>query len=1240
MLDSRAEISLLPSFLLFVARSAKTSSNSSTAEGLEGTASLPSQPGPKTESSPRSSSMGPKKKRKAAKASPPRGEGPAATSSASSASSSSKPAAGPLSVDPTLPGFVGRMSYPSLQARRDMIRERLVVLRPGGGAAASAAASAVAGTGTGGDGGDAGPPPPGRGRPRGGRAGSGSGSGLGPSLSPPPPTAGGGGDAADELAEPRVPLIAKTDVHWDFVLKEMMWLSADFQSERKAHAAAGRKVGLAVKQFHKTKGTRKTREMAEFEVKRRRLAARMARDVRAWWAKVDRVVAHKQKSGADARRRKEMDRHLVYLVKQTERYGKGLAEMHAMEMGGGGEDRGMAGGGLTIEGALRGGTGANRASKAAVRDYARVRVEASDSELYGTSTADDSDDYEDASDFSDGKDDVTTLVEAERIGNRDEERDEAKKLLEESQMDIEQVLARLSEEAETSESALEVKEEVSAREKRTRRSRRVQFSPALKGTIETESSSGCNREQGPSTIALRPRRAYYSSGDGSDADDDADASDVEDFDASGSTSDDSADFEVDGRNAVDDETTLEAEERMGREMSASEEIAMLNAENEMSVEELRAKYAPKAAAVEAVKTEEVDLETETAGDTSGSEEFEASAVEGVDDETTMEAEERMGREMSASEEIAMLNAENEMSVEELRAKYAPKAAAVEAVKTEEVDLETETAGDTSGSEEFEASAVEGVDDETTMEAEERMGREMSASEEIAMLNAENEMSVEELRAKYAPKAAAVEAVKTEEVDLETETAGDTSGSEEFEASAVEGVDDETTMEAEERMGREMSASEEIAMLNAENEMSVEELRAKYAPKAAAVEAVKTEEVDLETETAGDTSGSEEFEASAVEGVDDETTMEAEERMGREMSASEEIAMLNAENEMSVEELRAKYADMNGTGDSEKANGGEELNPRSGRRRRRRVSALGSDSFEEDDATEEEEFLPGSQVEVDDEATLEVEERLGRDITYREEIELLKQENEMSIEEVRAKYPGKEEASGAIEDYVDAKSVTFLPGTTKRKLKEDDDFVHDSHGHAITNETKKLKTSDVKTEDESEVDVLKALEKSEATARETMVSRPFLISSWVKLRAYQQVGLNWLVSTQGRRLNGILADEMGLGKTLQTISLLAYLACYKGIWGPHLIIVPTSCLVNWESEIKRFCPGFKVLTYYGSAKRRKELRVGWTKVRPTCIAIRGVIGADCSHAFIFLINSFPSLFLRSRISIILSSLRTN
>ena len=51
----------------------------------------------------------------------------------------------------------------------------------------------------------------------------------------------------------------------------------------------------------------------------------------------------------------------------------------------------------------------------------------------------------------------------------------------------------------------------------------------------------------------------------------------------------------------------------------------------------------------------------------------------------------------------------------------------------------------------------------------------------------------------------------------------------------------------------------------------------------------------------------------------------------------------------------------------------------------------------------------------------------------------------------------------------------------------------------------------------------------------------------------RIGLHLCV----RRLNGILADEMGLGKTIQTIALLAHLASEYGIWGPHLVIVPTS-----------------------------------------------------------------------------------
>ncbi|OUC46276.1 protein, SNF2 family [Trichinella nativa] len=67
--------------------------------------------------------------------------------------------------------------------------------------------------------------------------------------------------------------------------------------------------------------------------------------------------------------------------------------------------------------------------------------------------------------------------------------------------------------------------------------------------------------------------------------------------------------------------------------------------------------------------------------------------------------------------------------------------------------------------------------------------------------------------------------------------------------------------------------------------------------------------------------------------------------------------------------------------------------------------------------------------------------------------------------------------------------------------------------------------------------------------------PFLLK--FSLREYQHVGLDWLVMLDSRGLNGILADEMGLGKTIQTIALLAHHACQNNIWGPHLIIVPTT-----------------------------------------------------------------------------------
>lgn len=104
--------------------------------------------------------------------------------------------------------------------------------------------------------------------------------------------------------------------------------------------------------------------------------------------------------------------------------------------------------------------------------------------------------------------------------------------------------------------------------------------------------------------------------------------------------------------------------------------------------------------------------------------------------------------------------------------------------------------------------------------------------------------------------------------------------------------------------------------------------------------------------------------------------------------------------------------------------------------------------------------------------------------------------------------------------------------------------------------------------------------------------PFLLK--YPLREYQHIGLDWLVTMYEKRLNGILADEMGLGKTIMTIALLAHLAVEKGIWGPHLIVVPTSVMLNWETEFLKWCPAFKILTYFGSAKERRIKRQGWLK----------------------------------------------
>lgn len=57
------------------------------------------------------------------------------------------------------------------------------------------------------------------------------------------------------------------------------------------------------------------------------------------------------------------------------------------------------------------------------------------------------------------------------------------------------------------------------------------------------------------------------------------------------------------------------------------------------------------------------------------------------------------------------------------------------------------------------------------------------------------------------------------------------------------------------------------------------------------------------------------------------------------------------------------------------------------------------------------------------------------------------------------------------------------------------------------------------------------------------------------------------------------------------------------------------MLNWEMEFKKFLPGFKILTYYGSIKERKEKRKGWNTKNQfhVCVTSYQLVLAD-QHMF--------------------------
>ncbi|XP_046681502.1 helicase domino-like [Homalodisca vitripennis] len=334
----------------------------------------------------------------------------------------------------------------------------------------------------------------------------------------------------------------------------------------------------------------------------------------------------------------------------------------------------------------------------------------------------------------------------------------------------------------------------------------------------------------------------------------------------------------------------------------------------------------------------------------------------------------------------------------------------------------------------------------------------------------------------------------------------------------------------------------------------------------------------------------EFEPGGTSSDDEETIAkaEAEEEKEEGIDKTKEIELLQKESELPLDELLKDYLD---------------------NRENIVIEDNDQDDDDNDDASsvdKDEEFRASDKDSSDDEETIQEQEKAEGKVDHQQELDDLKAEGEMSIDELKAKY-AEMQTNGAT-------AIIEVESQASDETEEEEDSISLSEDEAMEVEEEEPATEDLSTlltEDttssqqpsekearDAEINDVAALAESIQPKGNTLSSTsvvtkiPFLLKH--SLREYQHIGLDWLVTMHDRKLNGILADEMGLGKTIQTISVLAHLACEKGVWGPHLIVVPTSVMLNWEMEFKKWCPAFKILTYYGTQKERKLKRTGWTK----------------------------------------------
>lgn len=126
------------------------------------------------------------------------------------------------------------------------------------------------------------------------------------------------------LEAPKEPPRPKT--HWDHVLEEMIWLSKDFEAERKWKLAQAKKVAIRASKSIGDHGTMGEKKVKEEEQRLRKVALTISKDVKKFWIKIEKLVLYKHQLELEERKKKALDKQLDFLLGQTERYSTMLAE--------------------------------------------------------------------------------------------------------------------------------------------------------------------------------------------------------------------------------------------------------------------------------------------------------------------------------------------------------------------------------------------------------------------------------------------------------------------------------------------------------------------------------------------------------------------------------------------------------------------------------------------------------------------------------------------------------------------------------------------------------------------------------------------------------------------------------------------------------------------------------------------------------------------------------------------------